>query len=359
MLADHETWPYQLEQVLRQHGASVEVVNAGVNGANIHDVLETMIRLSNVIRFDYAVVTSAYNNHHLLPMERRFTWARRLDFYLYNASVLHVLLKEKLSLRAGQPLDYALYRQEIRVEAAAVEAWRAMYRRRLEQLVLVSQERGIHLVIASQPEQFYENRLNQVSTLDAAAIAEIGQRLAQRGTIYRAELEFYMQGVLNLEAQAVAKAAHLPFFDGASVFLGSVDRYLLDPIHPSIEGAQVLARALSAFLLPTLTTRHSQQAPPSPATKADGSSEPDARRGNFRHQPRRPGQPALPATSSQLPPFGVRFLGGHVSLLRFRGHRPKGGHDGTPGVTQLQPPIGDPNIAPCMAQDLANGGPPS
>lgn len=108
-LSDEEAWPSLLAQNLRVAGVNAEVLNAGVNGFNIHDVLETLIRLSHATRLDYVVVTSAYNNHSLLPMERTASWARRLDFYLYNLSMLHVIMQEKLSRLRGEPIEFGLY----------------------------------------------------------------------------------------------------------------------------------------------------------------------------------------------------------------------------------------------------------
>ena len=114
-LRDEQTWPFLAEQQLRSRGRSVEVVNAGVNGANVHGVLTEVIRLSNRLKLHAAVITTAYNNHPLLPIERRYSYARVGDFYLYNLSLFYVMVKEKAATMLRQPLDYGLYHQRVSV----------------------------------------------------------------------------------------------------------------------------------------------------------------------------------------------------------------------------------------------------
>lgn len=248
VLADDEAWPYVLGQLMDARGLPFEVVNAGGRGMNIHHVLQSVIRLTNRARIDYVLVTSAYNNHALLPRERRDSMLVRADEFFYNISMFYVMFREKLGRERGEPLDYGLYRRQMHVDAAAVEQLVAMYRGRLEQLAAVCGERGATLIMASQAEEFYDARLNAMNLLDVAAVDAIGQQIARGETVWRQELEYYLQGRLNLEAQRFAQSTPgVKFFDGARVLQGDKSRLFQDWIHPSPLGARMLAEALADY----------------------------------------------------------------------------------------------------------------
>ena len=120
-LRDDQTWPYLAEQQLKSRARQVEVVNAGNSGANVHDVLTDEIRLTNRLKLHVAVITTAYNNHPLLPIKRRYSGARVSDFYFYNLSLFYVMVKEKAATLLRQPLDYGLYHQRVNVQASDVD----------------------------------------------------------------------------------------------------------------------------------------------------------------------------------------------------------------------------------------------
>src|SRR5262249_38599560 len=65
--------------------------------------------------------------------------------------------------------------------------------------------------------------------------------------LWRMELEYYLQGRLNLEMQRVARARNIPFFDG-DLFPPDKRPFFIDQIHPNGEGANRIATALTAFL---------------------------------------------------------------------------------------------------------------
>ncbi|MGH9386898.1 MAG: hypothetical protein ACRD2N_21720 [Vicinamibacterales bacterium] len=252
-LEDDETWAHLLESRLQAAGLPVEVLNAAANGHTINDVLRSVIELTHSVKVQYLVVTSAYNNRHLLAMERRYTFARRADWYLYNLSVFHVMLKEKLALMQRHPIDYGLYRQRIRVDAAAVASWIGMYRRRLEQMATVSREQHATLILCTQGGVFQDARLNALSTLDDSEVNAIGQRIDRGEEVWLSELEYFMQGTQNLALQQFARASPgVLFFDGAGVLHSDKARYFLDPVHPGPHGAAKLADALVAFFVPLL-----------------------------------------------------------------------------------------------------------
>jgi hypothetical protein len=253
LLSDEETWPVLLHDDLRRRGMEVAVLNAGVNGTTIHGVLTDVIRVTNRVPLTFALVTSAYNNHPLLPIERRFTLARNVNVYLYNLSMLDVLMTEKIGRLRGEPLSYSLYHQAVRVKDADVESLVALYRRRLIQIQTVCRERGVTLVLSSQPEVFFDAALNRTSTFDEPTVGRLRRRIQTDGMLYLAELDFYLQARFNREARRVAADAGLPFFDGASVLADDKTVNFADEIHPSPLGARRLAAALAHFFEPLLT----------------------------------------------------------------------------------------------------------
>jgi len=249
-LRDDQTWSFLLEQQLRSRARSVEVVNAGNSGANVHDVLTDVIRLTKRWKLHVAVITTAYNNHPLLPIKRRYSYARVGDFYLYNLSLFYVMVKEKTATLFRQPLDYGLYHQRVNVRKSEVDWLVSLYGKRLRQIATVCRERGIAVVFASQPEVFFEARLNEQSTMDPSAVDAMTTRLIADGGLFIAELEFYLQSRLNLEAQRTAAELATPFFDGATVLQSHKQGHFVDQIHPNERGSERIAAALAAFLDP-------------------------------------------------------------------------------------------------------------
>jgi len=176
-----------------------------------------------------------------------------MDWYLYNVSMFHVMLKEKLALLQRQPIDYGLYRQRIRVTAEAVRSWKDLYQRRLEQIATVARDLGATLVLCTQGELFQDAPLNALSTLDQAAVDEIGGRIENGEEIWLSELEFFMQGTQNLALKRFTDTSRdVLFFDGAAVLQHDKMSYFLDPIHPGALGAAKLAEAMADFFTPLL-----------------------------------------------------------------------------------------------------------
>lgn len=258
-LRDDQTWPHLLEQNLQALGVRTEVVNAGTPGANVHGTLSTVITTSNWMDIDTAVVTTGYNNHPLLPIERRYTVLRRADFVLYNVSLLYVMVKERIAKSINQPLDYGLYNQPIRVDPASVTWLIDLYRKRLEQIATLCQERGISLVLASEAELFFRSDLNAQSSQTPAILDAMAARVQRDQQLTMAELEYYLQGLLNRTARDVAEARGAQFFDGeAALLTADKRRNFADQIHPNEIGAALLARGLADALAPAIRASSSR-----------------------------------------------------------------------------------------------------
>jgi hypothetical protein len=117
--------------------------------------------------FEYVLLISTYNNRTLLDIQPRPTWASRLEYYLYNLSLLHVALEEKISLLRRETLDNQRFRTVVRVRLDTLADWRAMYRRRLDEIATVCREHGTTLFVGAEPQRFYDSRLDQLAPGDA------------------------------------------------------------------------------------------------------------------------------------------------------------------------------------------------
>jgi len=164
---DAETWTTRLEAKLQDRLGPAEIVNGGRNGGTINRALITLVRLSRQMPFEYVLLISTYNNRTLLDIQPRPTWASRLEYYLYNLSLLHVALEEKISLLRRETLDNQRFRTVVRVRPDTLADWRAMYRRRLDEIATVCREHGTTLFVGAEPQRFYDSRLDQLAPGDA------------------------------------------------------------------------------------------------------------------------------------------------------------------------------------------------
>ena len=245
-LTDAEVWPRLVESRLNASARRVEVVNAGLGGANINNVLAMLIRLSAATPIDEAIVASSYNDHQLLHIQRRVSLVTKADFYLYNLSWFYVMCKERIGLLRRQPVDYGGYRQRVHVEAADVEPWLALYRRRLAQIAAVCRER--RLALFGEPEMFFDNTYNAMNLVDDHALDAVALKIRAGHDLRRMELEYFLQGSLNREMQRFAAAHDVPFFDGGDVFPPDKRAFFLDQIHPNRFGSSRIAERLTEFL---------------------------------------------------------------------------------------------------------------
>lgn len=148
---DAETWTTRLEAKLQERTGATEIVNGGRNGGTINRALITLVRLAQQMPFEYVLLISTYNNRTPLDIEQRPTWGSGLEYYLYNLSLLHVILGEKISQLRHEALDNQRFRTVVRVRPEALADWRAMYRRRLDEIATVCREHGTTLLVGAEP----------------------------------------------------------------------------------------------------------------------------------------------------------------------------------------------------------------
>jgi hypothetical protein len=246
-LPDEAIWPVRLAQHLGRT-QPVEVVNGGGNGGTINWALMTLVRLTRRTTFDTVVVLSTYNNRTLLAVDGRPTWSATAEHYLYNTSLLYVVLEEKISQLRHQALDYEHLQSAVRVTPGALDEWRSLYRRRLEQIATICRERQMALVVGAEPERFFDSRLDALSPGDAIATRQLRARLDTGHTISRSELSWLLQSLQIAEMRALESHAKAKFIDTASAFTPAKAVWMMDEIHPNRRGSEEFATFVAQLI---------------------------------------------------------------------------------------------------------------
>jgi lysophospholipase L1-like esterase len=296
-LDEDHTWPNLLERHLNSDARHYDVINAGVNGANINKAVALLVRLTHDVQLDAVVVASAYNDHTTLRVSRRYPFAARLDFALYNLSWSYVMAREKLSRLSREPLEYSLYRQRVHVDAADVEAWRRTYRRRLAEIATICREHQIRLILMAEPEMFFDRTVDQWRLPDDSILSALDARIRDGNDLWRMELEYYMQGTLDREMRRFAIESGSTFFDAAGIFPADKRPLFIDQIHPNPAGSDLIAAKLAEMI---------REQPDGALTIAEGS------------RVERLASPTAVTSSGQPSPYvtAMREAGGLVSRLR-------------------------------------------
>jgi lysophospholipase L1-like esterase len=219
-VGDDETYPYQLGRLLAPYGA--EVVNAGVTGYSSHQVLGLLRRLLPQLDADAVTICIGWNDGNRRPVDDR-EYARRLaqitsvegpldHLYLYRA-----MKRAYVKATALKGLD----------EHAATgrRATLAQYRENLELIVRECRQHGVRPVFIALPRRR--------STGEKVPDGSYAQTLLESGKALGVPV--LSSGDLGLETT-----------------LANNDRYFIDLLHLSPEGADVMAKTLTPQLIPIL-----------------------------------------------------------------------------------------------------------
>lgn len=240
-LPDDDIWTKRLERLLRTRVGPTEIVNAGRNGGTINWALMTLLRLSRRLPFDEVLLLSTYNNRTLVAIDGRPTWAAIAEYYLYNSSLLYVVLEEKISQLRHQALDYQHLRSAVRVSPDALDAWLSLYRRRLAQIAVVCREHGSALLVGGEPQRFYDVALDRLPPGHVDETRRLMNRVTGGQTLARSELDWLLQSLQIQELRAVASRGEAIFIDTASAFMPDKAPWMMDEIHSNRSGSEKFA----------------------------------------------------------------------------------------------------------------------
>jgi len=210
----------------------------------------TLVRLTRRTTFDTVVLLSTFNNRTLLSLDDRPTWAAKAENYLYNSSLLYVVLEEKISYIRRQVPNYEHLQTAVRVSPAALNEWRSLYRRRIAQIATICNERQMALVMGAEPERFFDAALDALQPGDAITTAQLLARVDAGRTISRSELWWLLQSVQITEMRALERHANVTFIDTAKAFTPEKAEWMLDEIHPNRRGSRLFASFLARSITP-------------------------------------------------------------------------------------------------------------
>ena len=248
-LPDDQIWTTRLGDALSADRL-VQVINGGRNGGTINWATMAWIRLSRRTAFDGVLLLSTYNNRTLVDVDGRPTWPAIAEYYLYNSSLLYVALEEKVGQLRRQTADYQHRQAPVRVSSASLDNWRALYRRRLEQVATVCRERGARLIVGAEPQRFYDRALDSLEPGDAVVASRLLQRVAEGRTISRSELEWLLQSVQIEEMRTLASHGDARFIDSANALPSDKSPWMIDEIHLNEGGSERFARFVAERIGP-------------------------------------------------------------------------------------------------------------
>lgn len=245
---DESTWERILEKRLNATGNKYEIINAGQPGYTINNLPIFFIEQAAAFKPDYIIFTSAYNNHRLLKPAQALSPMWRISNFLYSASYLYSILRDKICLLLYKDTDYTLYNYRIKIDQREVDGLISLYRRRLEQLYTLCVEKNIEIILCLQPEYIPHGLKDLQNMMDEKKMAYLEDKVKTKKYLLNYEFRYYVQGRLNLEMKRFSDEKGILSFDGTSIFPQNKRPYFIDEIHMSREGAAVFADELYKFL---------------------------------------------------------------------------------------------------------------
>jgi hypothetical protein len=129
----------------------------------------------------------------------------------------------------------------VRARPDAIARWRALYRRRLDQIATVCLERHATLIVGGEPQRFYDSRLDRLAPGDAGETARLDALVAQGQPLAVSELEWYLQSLQIHELRDLEARGGAIFLDTASAFMPDKAQWMLDQIHANRSGSERFA----------------------------------------------------------------------------------------------------------------------
>lgn len=253
---DDEAWPHLVQQQLERRGVMTEMINAGDPGGNIHHLMIDVFRNSLLaIRPDALLLVTAYNNHPLIHSTIDWSLGWKINYYAYQMSYLYTIVREKAGVVMGNAGDYLQYRREVLVSEADLNRVLDIYRLRIRQFSELAREQNVQLILMTQPERFFDSRLDRLSLKDRASTLPFIGKIKSSGKVYGEELDYVLQTQFNLAMIEVARESALPLIDISDLFGDRKQALFQDQIHPIAAGNQMIADHVAGALEPLIRGR--------------------------------------------------------------------------------------------------------
>ncbi|HBH00816.1 MAG: hypothetical protein A2X36_02140 [Elusimicrobia bacterium GWA2_69_24] len=258
-LDDRKTWPYRLQERLKEAGWEAWVGNAGLDGQSTRGHIIFMEDVVARVRPDAVIVLAGINDLWYSLDERRRLHGSRYDrpdwlTVLYRRSRLaqvlyawgQLLLGEALLVRRSGHGNFEP-RPLSRDAAAAPEDVRLLlpglpeYRQNLERIVALARSMGVRPILMTQPLLFEDSEYWQ--TIEGGFYWIEARKAPLAATTYWRMLDAY-----NREMLDVCARQRVECLDLARQVPARPD-YFYDAAHFTEAGAELVARSVAGFLL--------------------------------------------------------------------------------------------------------------
>lgn len=243
-VSDAMAWPSVLERELnlRATASRYEVVNGGVNGANIDDLQRIAVQSVNTIEVDRVILVSAYNNHRLLS---RPNLAQFADAQLGSLSLGYLAVRNYIQARRP-PVQI----RGSALRAGDLQAGLSHYKDRLERIWQLLSERKIELMVMVEPISFRDPVLDGSALIDSALADEIENRLVEHDeAVSRDEISLLFQVRLNGTLRDFANRRGLRILDPLRELASRRRSVFFDAIHPTAVGTQLIGKGVASQLV--------------------------------------------------------------------------------------------------------------
>jgi hypothetical protein len=250
--SDTGTYPFQLEQLFRQHpeGAKVEVINAGFPYYNSGSILALLREELLDYHPDLLTLYSAYNDAGW-PLE--VGRLSRAVFWIQQHSITYLLMKEYIitdqfvllvqrTLRRLTPqnLDYAGFEDQLSKIVTR-------YQGNIRSIIAVAKGENIPIILIKQPMTTAHSQYASLSYEDE--YNSIFLKYSEKKSLTRQELQLFKQHRLVKELEKIAQEEHLPLVDNIAI-VDQDRRRLASWVHLTEEGNLRLAEVLKSAIEP-------------------------------------------------------------------------------------------------------------
>lgn len=249
--SDKETFPAQLESVLRESGNNVRVINAGVSGYSSRQLALRHTGLLNKTRPDIVIINSCWNTGH--HVQKYFKNDHLPTYWLFEHSLVfrsvdRMLRKSAISLHYRVwPDDSVLLARQDSI-AESIEITRN-YRKDMGKIV------GLNLLNDAKTIILYPPSLIYSDNIESAIACFAGSKYENTDTL------FFEIGLAGNKIRDKSWLAIQDLKDGGSLYyldlnpefksMSCTERaaFFYDQIHPIAAGNKIIAKTIAEFII--------------------------------------------------------------------------------------------------------------
>jgi len=228
-VVDNQTYPYYLNELLKNSGRKYEVINCGLPTALTYHIYELFS--NEIINYepDIIIISESINDALFVTPQIKNFWYK-LHSSLYYRSMLYTLLLEKYSAlkRNDSRPFFIFYNKSIP----------HYYKYYLERIIKLAKEKGIKVILFNEPMLSDVNFPNDLDKLE----------IMYRDTFDSSISPLIKQRYYNKQMEIIAKENNIDFIDAAKL-IEEKPHLFLDIVHLSAEGNELLAKLIAKVIM--------------------------------------------------------------------------------------------------------------